>query len=377
MYPVEHHLYEALSRRKNDDSLRVLPAGRDLIDFCSNDYLGYARDKDLWRSVVSEISAQAHKNISGSSGSRLLGGNSMYAEDLEQYIASFHGAESALLYNSGYDANTGFFSCVPQKGDTVIYDELIHASVRDGMRLGAAQSFPFFHNDIAHLEKRLRSGSGNVFIAVESVYSMDGDYAPLKKIAAIARKYKSHLFVDEAHATGLMGPGGAGMVQSLGLEDKVFARVHTFGKALGTHGAAILGSPVLKKYLLNFSRQFIYTTALPLHNLAGIRCAYEKLRKEYSRYGRINELVSMFRKESGSLPGMHLPDSGSPIQSVILKGNTYVRSVAKRVQKRGYDVRAVLSPTVAKGKERLRIIIHLFNTETEIKGLVKAIGESL
>ena len=161
-----------------------------------------------------------------------------------------------MIFNSGYQANIGLFAAVAQKGDTIISDELIHASMIDGIRLSYASRLRFKHNDIKDLEKQLKKAKGNIFIGIESVYSMDGNLAPLTKMARLAKKYKAHLIVDEAHATGVFGKQGSGLVCALGLEDQVFARMHTFGKALGCHGAIVLGSEILKKYLVNFARPF-------------------------------------------------------------------------------------------------------------------------
>ena len=195
-------------------------------------------------------------------------------------LADFHKAESGLIFNSGYDANLGLFSCIAKKEDTLICDELIHASIIDGCRLSYANRFRFAHNDVEDLEDKLRRSKGNIFVAVESVYSMDGDMAPLKEIAAVCKKYNASLIVDEAHATGLFGDQGRGLVSQHGLEQEVFARVHTFGKALGCHGAVILGSETLRNYLVNFARSFIFTTALPVHSLIAVKCAYEMLMAE-------------------------------------------------------------------------------------------------
>lgn len=237
----------------------------NLIDFCSNDYLGFARSEKLTKHTTKENSKL--KNTNGSGGSRLLAGNTSYAENLEAYISKFHNAEAGLIYNSGYDANVGLFSAIGQKGNTIIYDELIHASVHDGMKMSSATTYAFRHNDLKHLEERLKIAEGIIYVAVESVYSMDGDYALLKDISLLCKKYKANLIVDEAHSTGITSNGGKGRVQELNLEKEIFARVHTFGKGLGCHGAVVLGSNLLRDYLINFSRAFIYTTALPVKKL--------------------------------------------------------------------------------------------------------------
>ena len=367
-FPADHSLSSSLKKRKDDNALRSLSANDGLIDLSSNDYLGFARSANLHEAIEAFVREHG-KSRNGSSGSRLLSGNTRFAEELETYIASYHHAEAALVFNSGYDANVGLFSCIAGKSDTIIYDELIHASVHDGIRLNQAQAFRFRHNDLLHLEERLKAGTGNLFVAVESVYSMDGDHAPLEAIAALCGKHNASLIVDEAHATGLFGADGGGRVNELGLEDKVFARVHTYGKALGVHGAAVVGSALLKEYLVNYSRAFIYTTALPFHSLASIRCAYEQLQqKGPGERNKLFALVRLFKERAGGK--LQLVESDSPIQCMIVPGNDEVKKAATILQDAGFDVRPILSPTVPRGAERLRICLHSFNTEQEVAGLV-------
>lgn len=233
-------LEAALQQRREQHAFRQLRLQEQKTDFCSNDYLGLARSGRVQEDALT-ISRQLHQ-VHGSGGSRLLAGNYELAEKAEELLAAFHEAPAGLLYNSGYDANLGLFSCVPQKGDSIVYDQLIHASIRDGIRLSAAQSFSFRHNQLEDLQKKLENAANTrTFVAVESVYSMDGDLAPLVEIAALCRQYNAHLIVDEAHATGVIGNKGQGLVQALQLAGSCFARVHTFGKAVGCHGAVVLG----------------------------------------------------------------------------------------------------------------------------------------
>ena len=278
-------LKKRLQVREEQGLLRKLSLPNNLIDFSSNDYLGFARSPELHELILTELETVNCKleTLSGSTGSRLLTGNSQYTEELETFIAYYHKAEAGLIFNSGYTANVGLISSIAQKGDIIFYDELSHASIYDGVRLSKAESFPFRHNDLNHLEERLkffqnaRKENSNSYIIVESVYSMDGDFAPLIELVSLCEDYNVNLIVDEAHATGIFGEKGEGKVVELGLEEKVFSRVHTFGKALGCHGAIVLGSETLRNYLINFSRLFIYTTALPIHTLASIKSAYKLL----------------------------------------------------------------------------------------------------
>jgi 8-amino-7-oxononanoate synthase len=358
------HIDSKLLQRREAGMFRRLIHVDGMVDFCSNDYLGYARNSECLEN--SELSG-------GSTGSRLLSGNSKYAEELEAFIANYHGAQSGLIYNSGYDANLGFFSCVPYRGDTIIYDELSHASIRDGIRLNPAASFSFAHNDLNDLEDKLKRSNGNTYVAVESVYSMDGDFSPLEEIQTLCEKYGAGLVVDEAHATGVFGNGGKGRVVELGLEGRVFVRMHTFGKALGTHGAVVLGSANLRDFLINFSRPFIYSTALPEITLCSIKKAYDKMSKDKDKTLKLRSLISLFKdKIKDTEYGQVLP-SNSAIQGIIVGGNEATVALAKKVQNDGFDVRPILSPTVPNGSERLRISLHAFNTNEEIIGLVESL----
>jgi 8-amino-7-oxononanoate synthase len=365
----EDFLLSQLEQRRTQHALRELklPAPH-MVDFCSNDYLGLARSAAMQEAVHTLLGERPYMH--GSTGSRLLAGNYAWIEEAESNLAAFHAAAAGLIFNSGYDANVGVFSCIPQKDDTVIYDQLIHASIRDGIRLGRAQSFSFFHNDVQDLEKKLGRAKGNVFVAVESVYSMDGDKAPLTEIAAACEKAGAHLIVDEAHATGVIGPQGEGLVQALGLAGSCFARVHTFGKAVGCHGAIVLGSATLRSYLVNFSRSFIYTTALPPTAVAAIMASYNLFPYMTEARAHLSALISRFREATGTL--QVLPGD-TPIQIVLTPGNEVTRRQAAALQAAGLDVRAILHPTVPKGQERLRIVLHSFNTFEEVDACVQVL----
>lgn len=372
----DNFLQNDLSVRKEQGLYRRLVFENNLIDFSSNDYLGFSRSKELFDKISLEIEHLNRKyGIKiGSTGSRLLTGNSQYIEVLEKNIADYHHAEAGLIFNSGYDANLGLLSSVPKKKDIILYDELSHASIYDGIRLSKAASFPFKHNDLNHLEERLQffdrnNATVNYFVVVESVYSMDGDFAPLYEIALLCEKYNANLVVDEAHATGIFGNKGEGRVVETHLQDKVFARIHTFGKALGCHGAIVLGSNLLRNYLINFSRPFIYTTALSSHELASIKSAYELLNNSNHIILNINNLVSLFNSIIDKKNVDLITKSQSLIQCISVSGNNSARTLAELIQKDGFDVRAILSPTVPKGKERIRICLHTFNTQQEIEQL--------
>ncbi len=382
-------LWAKLEARREQGALRALRMGALPVDFCSNDYLGIARGHLL---------AHDPALSSGSTGSRLLAGNYPLLSILEEEIAAFHGAESALIYNSGYDANVGLLSCIGQKEDTILYDALSHASIRDGIRLSFAKAFSFRHNDMEDLERRLRAvigggsgadaaeggdggggaaagggsgagaaAGGNVYVVTETLFSMDGDFCPLKEIAALCDRYGAWLIVDEAHATGVVGERGKGLVQG----EACFARMHTFGKALGCHGAVVLGSASLKAYLVNFSRALIYTTALPPASAGLIRKAYGVFPGMEAERQHLRRLIARFQETS--LPYERLV-STSPIQAVIIPGNAEVRAVAARLQEAGLDVRPILYPTVPKDTERLRIVLHAYNSMEEVELLTRLLN---
>lgn len=350
------------------------PTGR--IDFCSNDYLGLSRSAGLRQAIETAVAA-APDLPNGATGSRLLAGNSTLAESVEEELARFYQTEAALMFNSGYDANIGLLASLPQRGDTLLTDELIHASMIDGARLSYADRHRFRHNDLNDLEDKLKQATGQAFVAVESVYSMDGDVAPLRDMVDLCDQYGAALLVDEAHATGVFGPNGSGLVCELGLQDRVFARLHTFGKALGVHGGAVVGSALLRDYLTNFARSFVYTTALPPHSLLAARCAHNHLRTHLDESIQLHSLVRYFREQAANrVAGLDWTDSTSPIQCLIVPGNDNARSVAMSTQQAGFDVRAILSPTVPTGRERLRICLHSFNTTGEIDELFDALQVS-
>ena len=374
MKTVERFLESKLLQKKEANSYRILKPPNGLIDFCSNDYLGFARSEELKKLVEQELRRYPGYKL-GSTGSRLLSGNDDFTEELETELAVFHQSKAALIFNSGYDANIGLFSCLAQRGDSIIADELSHASFIDGIRLSHASRFIFKHNDMGSLEEKLKYAQtlgGRFFIAVESVYSMDGDQAPLLEISKLAEIYDAALIVDEAHATGLFGRQGRGVINQLELEKKVFARIITFSKGLGTHGALICGSTRLRSYLINFSRSFIYSTAAPFSSHVAIKMAYAYLQST-DHQQELFKRINYFKSEMKGLG--NIISSNSAIQALITPGNDRAKMIASKLQKCGFDVRAILSPSVKEGSERLRICLHNHNSMEEIKNLTSAIKE--
>jgi 8-amino-7-oxononanoate synthase len=371
-------LLEKLEERKKDGNFRTLSVKEGLVDFFSNDYLGLAKNKSLAEAIDKEYKSLSG-NINGATGSRLLSGNNEYVVRTEKKLAGIFNAEAALIFNSGYSANMSILSSVPQKGDTIIYDELIHASLKEGARLSFAKRFSFKHNNMEDLEQKIKKAEGDCFVVVESVYSMDGDFSPLKKVVSICEKYKAHLILDEAHSTGIWGAGGRGIACELALEKKIFARIYTFGKAMGIHGACIAGSEALINYLINFARPFIYTTALPPHSIAAISATFYFIKNNEILSDDLFKKIIFFKSEFKEVISEKniLTESESPIQVFRVPGNDKAKALAAALNKKGFDVRAILSPTVKKGEERLRVCLHVYNSEEEVSGLVNSIGKEI
>ena len=355
-----NYLQEKLDEREAKGLLRTLVSNAGKTDFSSNDYFGFSTSA-LYNITGEDVGF-------GGTGSRSITGNCAAAEEAERTVAAFHKQEAALIFNSGYMANVGLFSTIAGKGDTYISDEYIHASIIDGMRLSHAGRLKFKHNDTEDLEKKLIHTQGRVFVVVESIYSMDGDEAPLVEIAALCHKYGALLLVDEAHATGIYGEKGEGLVCAYNLQKDVYAVVNTFGKAIGLHGAAVAGSKELRDYLINNARSFIFTTALPPHTYMQIKNAYQLLPTADRK--TLKERIAYFRKQAEQLKGVEFLESYSPIQGVLIGDNFKAKALAQHLSEKGFFVRAILSPTVPVGKERLRVCLHAFNTTQEIDVLL-------
>lgn len=335
---------------------RLIP--RAGVDFASNDYLGLAGHPRLAAAVQAAL---ADGVPVGAAGSRLLRGNTDWQEAFEINAAAFFGAEVALGFGGGYQANVAVVSTLPQRGDLLLMDALSHASTRDGARLARAEVAEFRHNDAGHAEDvitgwRARGGTGAVWIAVESLYSMDGDRAPLDDLAQLADR-EGFLIVDEAHATGVWGPGGRGLSHELEGRENVIT-LHTLGKALGGSGALLCLPAVLRAALINRARPFIFATApSPLMAVAG-GAALDLLRDEPDLPQRLHDHIALFSQEmSARLP--HLPMSGSQIVPLIVGEDAATMRLAAAVQAEGFDVRGIRPPTVPPGTARLRVSLTL------------------
>jgi 8-amino-7-oxononanoate synthase len=372
MAGLDDYLSIKLSKRQNEGLLRTLKHPASLADFCSNDYLGLARSQELMEMIQSAF-RQLRPLRNGSTGSRLLSGNSAYHEEVEHKLAGIFRSDAALLFNSGYTANLAVFSSIPGKDDTILYDEFAHASIKDGARLSLAKKFSFFHNDLNDLEKKIRRSAGRIFIAVESIYSMDGDLCPLREIVRLAKTHDAFIILDEAHSTGVHGGSGSGIATELNIADQIAIRVYTFGKAMGIHGACVAGSEPLKQFMVNFARPLIYTTAPDNHDLVSIDCAFAYLSAHLELQKQLAMQIKLFRRHAEGVPG--ISGSESSIQTAIIPGNESVKKAAHALQTKGFDIRPILSPTVPRGRERLRICLHTFNTEQEIVELAAALAE--
>jgi 8-amino-7-oxononanoate synthase len=360
-------LIQKLVVRKQNNAFRKLPDVNASIDFTSNDYIGFSKSGIIFNKTHHYL-LDTKNTQNGATGSRLISGNHSLYKIAETFIAQFHQSESALIFNSGYDANVGFFSAIPQRNDVILYDELSHASIRDGILMSNAKTYKFNHNDFEDLERLIvKHQNSIIYIVTESVFSMDGDCPNLEELVLLSEKYKCYLVIDEAHALGVFGDKGEGLLQFLGLHNRVFARIMTFGKGLGCHGAAVLGTQELKEYLVNFARSFIYTTGLSPHSVATIFVAYQQLEIEKETIEILRQNIVYFNQQK-KLLGLQpmFVRSKSTIQSAIIPGNENVKAVAQKLQEKGFDVKAILSPTVPEGQERLRFCIHSYNSEDEI-----------
>jgi len=467
-----HHNDESstLLRDQNNSQIKqehqpLLP----MIDFSSNDYLGLARSRtqlekvdQSFRLYTDSSSLENGMHLLGATGSRLLSGNTKLPRKIEKELAIIHNRPSALLCNSGYDANLCLLSSLPLSNDIVLMDELVHNSLIMGIRMGRANHTnenyvkTFIHNNVKDLEMKLKEyhdkslkevkevniSEGEILILVESVYSMDGDIAPLKEILNLAHKYKAHVIVDEAHGLGVYGRTnirdlmlpeeqtqqvycsetqtpllnknnydnivnhqlhpfttnkstlpGTGVLAALDLEShpSLLASVHTFGKAAGCHGAIIASSNTLIQYLINYARPFIYSTALPPHSLLSIQCSYHTMihdQEGEDRRTKVFCLVRIFRtlmihalqqqqkqqQGNSTRNDLQLLQSPSPIQAILCPGNHRCIQMSNALRTIGsFDVFPIRSPTVPKGLERIRIILHSHNTEEQVANLVSLI----
>jgi 8-amino-7-oxononanoate synthase len=365
--------YEAtLAGLHRKSRLRAL-APQAGVDFTSNDYLGLADAPRLKAAITAAIERGVPV---GAGGSRLLRGNHPEHEALEAEAAAFFGAEKTIYFGSGFAANVALFSTLPLRDDLVLHDELIHASVHDGIAAGKAKAVAVPHNQVDAFEREINhwrqaGGKGRPWIAVESLYSMDGDYAPLAALSDLAEKHGGFLVVDEAHATGVFGHDGRGLAAELEGRGDVVA-LHTCGKALGLSGALLSLPAVLANYLTNRARGFIYSTAPSPLMAAAVREALRIVADEPWRRTRLEELINFAGEQLRSRLGV--TPSGSQIVPVMIGDNARSLRIAARLRDGGFDVRAIRPPTVPEGTARLRISITLNVDESQIAAMIELLA---
>ena len=372
---MSYKLNDKLKLREQNGNLRSLKLYNTGIDFCSNDYRGWAKSGALDRIIASKLNS-SNSSLSGSTGSRLISGNSQIAENLERRIAQTHDAESALLFGNGYIANLGVIGAVCDRHTSIVMDEFCHASMIDAAHGTNHKSiYKFKHNDVDDLNKKLAHCEGDIIVLIESVYSMDGDEARIESIVLTCRDHKASLIIDEAHAIGVLGENALGLAQNQSWNDVILARIYTYGKAMACHGAAVVGSKLLIDYLINFSRPFIYTTAPPKHQLLAIDGAYDLLQTDEESMVQLRNVIDHFQKMARQKNIEGLIPSNSAIQVIIISGNDRAVSCAQQLVASGFMVKAILSPTVPEGLERIRICLHSLNNREEINLLLDQFKE--
>ena len=363
----------ALQSLKQDDRLRSLRP-RTGIDFSSNDYLALASAPRMRRAVSAAVEAGTPI---GAGGSRLLRGNCAEHESLEAEAAGFFGAEAAIFFGSGYVANFAVLTTLPQRGDLLVLDQLVHASIHEGARAGRAEFRESRHNDPNSVEAtiqqwRTQGGTGRVWVVVESLYSMDGDFAPLDELVAIADRHDAFLMVDEAHATGVYGEQGRGLTTPYEGHENLIA-VHTCGKALGAAGALVTTTRVLRDFMVNRCRPFIFSTAPSPLMAVAVQEALLILREEPERRHRLTNLIAFAHREIGRRRGWQL--SGSQIVPYIVGDNARAMALASALQARGFDIRGIRPPTVPAGTARLRISLTNNVGEDDVRAMLDALVE--
>ena len=367
---MNQRIRDELADLESRGQLRDLETTRG-IDFSSNDYLGLATDPRMKQAVREAVETAPRM---ASTGSRLLSGHDEAWTILESDFARWIGAEAALYFTSGYAANLGLLSAILRPEDVVFSDIANHASLIDGMRLAKSRRVIFPHLDLNALEAELRwsvSGSGARFIVVESIFSMNGDAAPLRNLAALAARYKAELIVDEAHATGVCGPGGRGRIAEAGLAGRVFATIHTCGKALAATGAFVCGSEPLRRLLINRARTFVFNTALPAYFARQVAAGVHLAAAAEAQRAHLAELGNFLRNELLQ-NGFDTAGSDSHIVPVVLGSNDAALAFAANLQGRGYGIRAIRPPTVPDGTGRLRLSLTSKISQRTLVNLVGA-----
>jgi 8-amino-7-oxononanoate synthase len=354
MKDLHQRLTSKLKQREQDGNLRVLRSYNGYTDFFSNDYLGFGNS----------IKATTD-NLKNVGSSRLIAGTTDLHLSLEDYCSNLFQNDRSLLFNSGYSANLGVLSSIPQKDDLILYDELSHASIKDGVRLSLAKGIKFKHNNLEDLSIKLSNNTqSTVFVVVESLYSMDGDFAHLDEISKICKKNNAYLIVDEAHSGGVFGENGSGYCSEKNIQP--FLKIITFGKAFGAHGACVIGDSVTIDFLINFSRPFIYTTALSQNHTSLI--LQQLKRTDFKiQQDKLQTVITYFNEKFSDFDINS--DERSPIKSIVFNDRALLKALETDLHKRKIGVKAIYAPTVPVNQERLRVSLHAFNTYKEIDSL--------
>lgn len=365
----EKGLYRSLRSVSSAQGREIILDGERVLNFCSNDYLGLAADPRLSKAAEKALGVFGL----GSGASRLVTGNQTEHELLEEELAAFKKTRQALLFSCGYMANLGGISALCGREDAVFSDKLNHASITDGIILSRAQHFRYAHNDMGSLEEALKKERGfrRRLIVTDTVFSMDGDRAPLDKIVLLAEKYDAWLMVDEAHAFGILGSGGGGLAEELGLTDRVQVQMGTLSKAAGSFGAYVAGSDELIEYLKNTARSFIFTTAMPPAVAAANREALRIMRAEPERRGKVLRYAGTLRRELNAL-GFDTLNSTTPIIPVMVGESEKALELSRRLLKEGIFVSAIRPPAVPAGAARLRLTVSAAHIEDDLARCVAA-----
>jgi 8-amino-7-oxononanoate synthase len=363
----------ALDALKDDDRLRSLTP-RAGIDFSSNDYLALAGCQRMRKAITAAVEAGTPI---GAGGSRLLRGNCAEHESLEAEAARFFGAEAAIFFASGYTANFAVLTTLPQRGDLLVLDALVHASIHEGARAGRAEFRLSAHNDANSIEDVIRTwrsegGTGRIWIVAESLYSMDGDFAPLEALVTMADRHDAFLMVDEAHATGVFGPSGRGLTAAYEGRENLIA-IHTCGKALGAAGALVTTTGLLRDFIVNRCRPFIFSTAPSPLMAVAVQEALSILRDMPEHQQRLKDLIDFAHREIGARQGWQL--SGSQILPFIVGDNARAMALAAALQARGFDIRGIRPPTVPAGTARLRISLTNNVDQRDVRAMLAALAE--
>jgi 8-amino-7-oxononanoate synthase len=370
---LERRIRHRLAALASDGLLRTLRPPEH-VDLSSNDYLGLASHP----TVVGQFRDTAAREGCGSSGSRLLRGHRELFEAVERRFAAFKGSERALLFGAGYLANIGILSALPEQGDIIFSDELNHASLIDGARLSRAEKIVFRHNDVEQLARLLAETpcAGLRFVAVESLFSMDGDFAPLEAYADICRSTGAALIVDEAHAVGVYGDRGSGLIEAAGVDEDVLISVNTGGKALGVAGAFVAGPGWVIEYLLQRARSFVFSTAPPPANAAALDASLTIVTDEPERRARVRARAALLRRRLAD-SAIAVSSGSSQIIPIIIGGNRRAMAIASAVQADGFDVRAIRPPSVAPGTARLRVSVNAGLSEADLNRFVDSLSRAL